>query len=268
MENENTKESDKSSSAPDGPGRIQSDKIAASNIIEWVRQELADNIDEKTRINNKRLFKEDIKLYGVKGSIVSKISKQAFKNIKKLSKKEIFDLCEQLWISGIMEESFVACNWSYTVNEQYTEDDFAVFEKWVNTYVSNWASCDTFCNHTVGTFLERYPSYIEKLKEWTKSSNRWVRRASAVSLIIPAKKGLFKEDIFEIADKLLLDTDDLVQKGYGWMLKSLSAYYEEDVYRYVLNKRDIMPRTSLRYAIEKMPKEKRQEAMKKNRQTV
>lgn len=235
------------------------------NIIEQVRKELADNVDEATKESGKRFFKEEVKLYGVKTSIVSAISKQAFRSIKELYKKEIFNLCEQLWMSGIMEEAFIACNWSYAVHKQYTEDDFLLFEGWVNKYVSNWASCDTFCNHTVGTFLELYPPYIEKLKEWTQSQNRWVRRASAVSLIIPAKKGLFKEDIFEIADKLLLDADDLVQKGYGWMLKSLCTNYEDDVYRYVLSKRDIMPRTALRYAIEKMPKEKKQEAMKREK---
>ena len=138
----------------------------------------------------------------------------------------------------MMEEAFIACN---------------------------WASCDTFCNHTVGTFLEMYPLYIEKLKDWTKSPNRWLRRASAVSLIIPAKKGLFKDDIFEIADSLLLDKDDLVQKGYGWMLKSLCTKYEDEVYQYVLSKRDTMPRTALRYAIEKMPKPMKQEAMKREK---
>ena len=235
------------------------------NIIEQVRQELARNADETTKKSGNRFFKEEVKAYGVKTAIVSAISKQTFRSIKELPKKEIFDLCEQLWMSGIMEESFIACNWSYAVNKQYTGDDFLVFERWVNEYVSNWASCDTLCNHTVWTFLEMYPLYIEKLKEWTQSQNRWVRRASAVSLIIPAKKGLFKEDIFEIADKLLLDADDLVQKGYGWMLKSLCTNYEDDVYQYVLSKRGIMPRTALRYAIEKMPKEKKQEAMKREK---
>jgi len=162
-----------------------------------------------------------------------------------------------------MEESFIACSWSYGVNKQYIEDDFLVFERWLNEYVTNWASCDTFCNHTIGTFLEMFPAYIEKLKEWAQSENRWVRRASAVSLIIPAKKGFFKNDIFIIADKLLLDTDDLVQKGYGWMLKSTCNNYDEEVYQYVLSKREIMPRTALRYAIEKMPQEKKLEAMKR-----
>jgi len=239
-----------------------------SKIIEQVRHELINNSDVTTKESGTRFFKEEVRLYGVKTGIVTKISKQAFKSIEKLSKKEILDLCEQLWISGIMEESFIACNWAYAINKRYSEDDFTLFERWVNEYVTNWASCDTLCNHTIGTFLEMYPLYVEKLKDWTKSPNRWVRRASAVALIIPAKKGLFKEDIFEIADSLLLDADDLVQKGYGWMLKSLCAKYEDDVYQYVLSKRDIMPRTALRYAIEKMPKARKQEAMIKENKRV
>ncbi|TJX15173.1 DNA alkylation repair protein [Tissierella creatinini] len=234
-----------------------------SSILDQIRRELYENADEMTRSSGKRFFKEEINLYGVKTAIVTKIAKREFKNIKRLSKDEIFDLCEDLWKSGIMEESFIACNWSYAINSRYSEEDFLIFEKWVNEYVSNWASCDTLCNHNIGSFLEKYPSYIGKLKKWTQSENRWVRRASAVSLIIPARKGLFKDEIFEIADKLLLDKDDLVQKGYGWMLKSLCAKYEKDVYQYVLSKRDVMPRTALRYAIEKMPKEMKQEAMKR-----
>jgi len=236
-----------------------------ADLLEQIRRELVNNADEATKKSGKRFFKEEVKLYGVKTATVTKISKEAFKSIKDLPKEEIFNLCEQLWKSGMLEESFIACNWSYQINKRFAEDDFFLFERWINEYVSNWTACDTFCNHTVGAFVEMYPEYIKKLKEWTQSANRWVRRASAVSLIIPAKKGLFKEDVFEIADNLLLDTDDLVQKGYGWMLKSLCHHYEEDVYRYVLSKRDIMPRTALRYAIEKMPKEKKQEAMKKEK---
>lgn len=233
------------------------------DIIEQIRQELINNADEATKASGKRFFKEEVKTYGVKTSTASKISRQAFKDVKDYSKQEIFNLCDRLWRSGILEESFIACDWSYKLNRQYTEDDFFVFEKWVKEYVDNWASCDTLCNHTVGCFIEMYPAYINRIKEWTQSENRWVRRASAVSLIVPAKKGLFKEDIFEIADKLLLDTDDLVQKGYGWMLKSACSKNEEDVYQYVLSKKKVMPRTALRYAIEKMPAEKKQQAMKK-----
>ena len=232
-------------------------------IIETVREQLFQNVDEKTKESSKRFFKEEIRPYGVKSAVVGQISKQAFKTIEKKSKEEIFDLCEELWQSGMLEESFIACNWSNLLWKRYAEDDFSRFEKWVNEYVSNWASCDTLCNHSVGSFLQLYPQYIKKVKGWTDSKNRWVKRASAVSLIIPARKGLFKKEIFEIADRLLLDPDDMVQKGYGWMLKSLAEAYEDEVFQYVLSKRAEMPRTALRYAIEKMPQEKRQEAMRR-----
>jgi 3-methyladenine DNA glycosylase AlkD len=162
-----------------------------------------------------------------------------------------------------MEESFVACNWSYFVNKQYEPTDFRVFERWVNKYISNWATCDTFCNHTVGTFIEMYPDYLSGLKKWAESKNRWVKRASSVSLIIPARKGKFLNDIFEIADILHSDTDDMVQKGYGWMLKAASQAHQEDVFNYVISRKDTMPRTSLRYAIEKMPIELKARAMAK-----
>jgi 3-methyladenine DNA glycosylase AlkD len=221
------------------------------SIINKIRQELKQNSDEKTKKTGQNFFKEKIKFYGVKTAIVNKIGKEYFKTIKGKKKTEIFDLCEELWRSGYMEESFIACNWSYFIRKDYEPKDFEVFEKWVNNYVSNWASCDTLCNHTVGTFVEMYTEYLSDLKKWAKSKNRWMRRASAVSLIIPAKQGKFLKDIFEIADTLLLDQDDLVQKGYGWMLKAASHTHQKEIFDYIIKKKSIMPRTALRYAMEK-----------------
>ncbi len=232
-------------------------------IIDTVRLELKQNIDEKTQKNSQHFFKEKIQFYGVRVPVVHKISKELFQSIENRTKLEVFKLCEILWQSGKLEESFVACNWSYYMRKQYVPEDIKTFEKWIDNYVNNWASCDTFCNHSVGELLEQYPGQIHYLKNWANSNNRWMRRASAVSLIIPARKGKFLNDIFEIADILLQDKDDLVQKGYGWMLKATSQFYQKEVFNYVIKNRSIMPRTALRYAIEKMPKELRTEAMKK-----
>jgi 3-methyladenine DNA glycosylase AlkD len=55
----------------------------------------------------------------------------------------------------------------------------------------------------------------------------------------------------------------MVQKGYGWMLKAASQAHQEQVFNYVFRKKKTMPRTSLRYAIEKMPQELRIKAMAK-----
>jgi 3-methyladenine DNA glycosylase AlkD len=199
----------------------------------------------------------------VKTAVVRSIGKKYFQEIKEQSKVDIFKLCEDLWKSGYLEESYIACNWSYFLRKYYEPQDFLIFERWIKKYVKNWASCDTLCNHTIGSFLEMYPDHLSKLKIWAISPNRWVRRAAAVSLIIPAKQGKFLQDIFEIADILILDKDDLVQKGYGWMLKAASQAHQQEVFEYVLANKTIMPRTALRYAIEKMPKELKNKAMAK-----
>jgi len=234
-------------------------------IVEQVRQTLLDSIDPKTLATSNHFFKqgEAAAVYGVRMGEVSKIGRAGFQEIKELPKQKIFKLCEELWKSGYLEECVIACIWAESLHNQYEPSDFKTFEYWVHNYLRNWADCDTLCNHTIGTFIMMYPEYISELKKWATSSNRWVKRASAVTLIIPARKGLFLSEIFEIADIILLDKDDLVQKGYGWMLKAASEAYQKEVFDYVISKKSVMPRTALRYAIEKMPADLRAEAMKK-----
>ena len=123
-----------------------------NEIIESIREELQRNADEEILASGKRFFKEETKAYGVKTALVTKLGKQYFKLIEDREKQDIFDLCEKLWQSGYMEESFIACNWSYFIRKRYQPDDFEVFERWVDRYVTNWASCDTLCNHTMGAF--------------------------------------------------------------------------------------------------------------------
>jgi 3-methyladenine DNA glycosylase AlkD len=215
----------------------------------------------KLRIVFSRFFKEKVTAYGVKTATVTKIARKYFQEVRPLGKREIFALCEELLKSDYTEEASIAFEWAYWLHNEYEPSDFMVFGRWLNKYVNNWAKCDSLCNHAIGSFVEKYPQYIENLKNWTRSENRWLRRASAVTLIIPAKQGEFLKDIFEIADSLLQDKDDLVQKGYGWMLKEASRMHQKEVFDYVLRNNRLMSRTALRYAIEKMPEDLRRRAM-------
>jgi len=234
-----------------------------NNIVQSIREELVRLADEKTRLNYDRFFKEKVVYYGVKTSTVASIAKRYYKQIEPFGKAGIFSLCEELLKSNYSEEAFIACEWSYRLRSEYEINDFGVFERWLNDYINDWAKCDTFCNHTLGSFIDKYPDFIVKLKEWTKSENRWLKRAASVTLIIPARKGRFLSDIFEIADKLLTDKDDLVQKGYGWMLKDASIKHCYEIFNYIMAHKWQMPRTALRYAIERMPADLKKQAMEK-----
>ena len=236
-----------------------------TEILSSIRRELVQQADAKTKGIFQSFFKEKVTAYGVKTALVTRIARKYFPEVKPLGKRGIFALCEELLESDYTEEASIAFEWAYWLRDEYEPGDAIVFEGWLNKYINNWAKCDTLCNHTIGAFVEKYPQYVEKLKGWTKSENRWLRRASAVTLIIPAKQGKFLEDIFEIADSLLQDGDDLVQKGYGWMLKEASRMHQQEVYEYVLRNNKLMPRTALRYAIEKMPEDLRHQAMGKSK---
>lgn len=231
------------------------------DVLARVRQELEENIDPKTRDGAQRFFKEEVKFHGVKSAAVRKIAAKHFQEIKGREKEEIFSFCRDLLETGYGEEAFIAFQWAYNLRCGFQPADFSIFEGWLESYVDNWAKCDTLCNHTLGSFLEMYPQFIANLKGWAVSENRWLRRASAVTLILPARKGLFLEEAFAISEILLQDKDDMVQKGYGWLLKEASKKHQEEVFDFVMRRKAEMPRTALRYAIEKMPIDLKKEAM-------
>lgn len=233
------------------------------DTISNLRNELRNQVDARYKESCQHFSKHPLQVYGVPMPSVNKTAKAYWKDIHNQSKAEILKLCELLWQSGYQEEAIVACVWSERLVRYLEEKDIHILERWIQSYVSNWAQCDTLCNHTVGDFIQKYPHKIKNLKQWTHSTNLWMRRGAAVSLIIPARKGLFLNDLFAIADLLLKDQEDLVQKGYGWMLKAASQHDQMKVFEYVMERKTVMPRTALRYAIEKMPQELRRKAMAK-----
>jgi 3-methyladenine DNA glycosylase AlkD len=235
-----------------------------TNVLAQIRADLKATTDTKTQKSFQRFFKEQVKYYGVKTETVGKIAKKYWPRVKTLDKQTIFGLCEELYRSDYTEEAFIVAFWLPNYIDNLEPNDLVTFKRWIELYINNWAKCDGFCNHTIGDLLEKYPQTILELKKWAKSENRWLKRASAVSLIVPAKKGLFLQDAFEICNVLLIDGDDMVQKGYGWLLKEESRKHQKAVFDYVVKNRSVMPRTALRYAIELMPRELKAEAMKKD----
>ncbi len=232
-------------------------------IVEDIKKELRENVDEQYRQSIQRFFKEEIKLLGVKTPIFRKITQKYFSAIQDRPKQEIFSLCEKLLESGFMEELGVAFDWAFRLRDKFEKKDFAILESWLKKHVTNWGACDNLCCRALGYFIYKFPEYFPKVKKWAVSKNRWVRRASAVVLIYSLEKKISLAPVFEIADILLLDKDDMVQKGYGWMLKVTSNHEPYKVFEYVMRHKREMPRTALRYAIEKLSLVLKKQAMAK-----
>jgi len=233
-------------------------------ILSQIQTELEKNADKEYREKVRDYFKMDVTNYlGVKIPLVRKIADKQFKEINQLNIDDILKICNSLLKTKIYEHKVVAFHWSYKCKNQFEPKHFTMFEGWLKTYVDDWSDCDDLCTHSLGYIVFKHADFLPKVKQWSSSNNRWVKRASAVTLIFSARKGQHLDDIFDVASVLLLDKDDLVQKGYGWMLKEASKIFTEEVFEFVLKNKDKMPRTALRYAIEKMPAEYKKAAMQK-----
>jgi 3-methyladenine DNA glycosylase AlkD len=232
-------------------------------LIQKIRVDLKKHADPAVRQSAQRFFKEGISCYGVKTATVYRIAGIHWKLVKGLPKADVFRFCESLLQSGNQEEAFIVCDWVPRLAAAFERNDLRLFKKWISRYIDNWAKCDCFCNHSMGDFVDRFPDSVPEIKSWTRSPNRWMKRAAAVTFILPCRRGGFLTDAFEIADALLEDPDDLVQKGYGWLLKEASRLHQPEVLDFVMKRRDRMPRTALRYAVELMPPAMRKEAMQK-----
>lgn len=234
-----------------------------TDVVKQIRKTLKAETNPERIEGIKHFFRrEEIEPYGLTGDRIKELSKEYYQQVRHL-KRDIFPICEELLESGMHEESCFAFKWAFKQKRYYEENDFLMFEKWLKKYVKNWAMCDDFSTHVIGYHLMQFPSGIERTVKWRKSKNRWVRRSSAVSFIYPARRDMYLDTIFDVAEELLEDEDYMVQKGYGWLLKDASLLHMKEVDRFVMKNKDRMPRTALRYAIERFDKDRRAKAMAK-----
>ena len=231
--------------------------------IRSILEKQSDPEEKRKRIHWERHYQDTPKLHGVPTPAVRQLSSEFFRKIKSKPKQEILQLCNHLLKPGYSEERTIAFDWAFRLRRLYTRSDFQLLEAWLKEYVHSWGACDDLCTHALGAFIYKFPEFIPMTREWTRSNNRWTRRASAVCLIYSVRRKEHLGDVFETANALLTDQDIMVQKGYGWMLKEASNHYSTEVFDYVIENKKRMPRTALRYAIEKLSPKHRMEAMRK-----
>ena len=222
-------------------------------MLKKLLAELKPHIELEYKKGATNFFKEPIKPLGVRTPTVRRIARGHFKDIDQLTKTEVFELCERLLKTGEFELGLIAFTFARQKTKKMTKADFKTLESWIGKYIHNWAWCDDFCTHNIAQMLRKYPELAGAIKSWTKSKNRWLRRAAAVSFVSAAARGEHHSDVFAVATDLLQDPDDLVRKGYGWALKSASTFNQKSIFDFVMQHKNKMPRTALRYAIEKMP---------------
>ena len=126
-------------------------------------------------------------------------------------------------------------------------------------YINNWNLVDVTCPHVTGKHLIDKDRTI--LYKWAKSEDLWAKRIAMVSTFSFIRKNDL-EDTFKIAEILLHDEHDLIHKAVGWMLREAGKRDLKREETFLKKYYKTMPRTMLRYAIEKFPETKRQKYLK------
>ncbi len=126
-------------------------------------------------------------------------------------------------------------------------------------FVNNWDLVDASAEHIVGAFLTGKSK--QPLSALAQSEDLWERRIAIMATFHFIKRGEFKETL-EIARILLADKEDLIHKAVGWMLREIGKRDIRIEERFLKEHYREMPRTMLRYAIERLPEAKRQRYLK------
>jgi 3-methyladenine DNA glycosylase AlkD len=144
------------------------------------------------------------------------------------------------------------------VNKYKKENSDKIYQYCMDhlTAINNWDLVDSSAPYIVGDYLYKHPEKSKILIDFSHSENLWVRRISIVSTFTFIKNNEFNTTL-EIAKLLLNDNHDLIHKALGWMLREIYKRDERIIKRFLRQNYAQIPRTTLRYAIERMDKEER-----------
>lgn len=127
-------------------------------------------------------------------------------------------------------------------------------------FVNNWDLVDTVAYKIMGEYVQTHPEKI--LYKFAASKDIWEKRTAMVATLAYIKRGELKET-YKVAEILLHDSHDLVQKAVGWMLREAGDVDQEKLIKFLDKKAASMPKTMLRAAIEKFPEKTRKAYLNK-----
>ena len=194
------------------------------------------------------------------GVTVPDIRKVANEYYKTISLKEV----EELLHSKYHEERLLALIILTYKMKKAKEDEQ---KKIVNLYIRNtkykkgWDLVDLSAHYILGKYLLEHENEKNILYEFANSNNLWKQRISIVSTWMFIREGKY-EDTFKIAEILLNNKQDLIQKAVGWMLREVGKKDFDSEYNFLIKYYKEMPRTMLRYSIERFDEDLRQDFLK------
>ena len=205
----------------------------------------------------------DLRFYNVGTDRMRALAKSIVDaNRESWSIADAMTLAEVLMRDPYLEAKSVGIEVVARFRRQFTPRLLPLWKRWLAEDLSaNWATTDAICGALTGPLLAAHAELLPGMRAWARHRSLWVRRASIVSLIVPMRRGLALDLAYENARTLHSDPADLIQKAVGWVLREAGKQDAARLDAYLRSNGPSIPRTTVRYAIERFPSETRRELL-------
>ena len=207
----------------------------------------------------RKYFREPVEVLGVGTPDLRRLVREAHRQVARAwGLREALTACDLLLRDRRVEVKGAGLVLLGRFRRRFEPSVIPVVERWLTSNrCDSWASVDALCSEVLWPLLESHPALLARTRRWASSPNRWVRRASLVALVLMARRGERLPFVYSIALRLLGDDEDLVQKPCGWLLREAGKTDPRRLESFLRRHGPRIPRTTLRYAIERFPAGKR-----------
>lgn len=232
--------------------------IPPEALAERTEETLRDLADPERAVFSQRYFKEPVLLYGVDAPTTHGIVWEIAREMRDVwSVDDAVRFCDRMSANMHSEARAIG----YLVVGKFVKNAgpelLGPVRRWLEDSCGNWALVDTLAPAILSPLVDAHQDLIPVVVEWTGSPSLWVRRGTVVAFVSHARKGWHLGTAYTIADRLLGDSEYLIHKAVGWLLREAGKTDMPRLRDYLLDRGPSIPRTTLRYAIERFPKEER-----------
>ncbi|MFX1323839.1 MAG: DNA alkylation repair protein [Promethearchaeota archaeon] len=242
-------------------------------IIREIKNTLKTKAPHLTEVQRSRMYKilnsdnPDFIGLGNKHSDIEKLVRNIQKEYN-LTYQIVLDIFKILIRSNVYDEKIAGIFLLNRFKKDFSRNTIKMIGEVIPKYFDTWAITDTTIIRVIGPFLAKSINNQlaeQTIEEWSNSQNHWNRRAALVIFlkIVMVNKNFRSDAVFSLVERMREDPEEYVHKGIGWLLKTCSNYDPDIIFEYLMKNKQRLSRIILRYASEKLPKDKRAQILKK-----
>lgn len=243
--------------------------MTPSELAREARNVLRKAADPLVAQSQRMFFKpwEKVAMHGIKTPDLRAIERRLYHLVRtEWSYAQALRFCDLLIADRYIESKGLGLMLLTRYHRKYEEDLLDRAKLWLERDLcANWAVTDQLSTQILSRLLDQYEHVARRIEGWKRSSNLWVRRAGVVSFVKPSGRGRHLDRVYRVVPAHFKDDHDLMHKACGWLLREAGKADADRLERFLLRQGTAIPRTTVRYAIERFPEGRRRRILERTR---